>query len=137
MIEELDSIDVPSVFICPISLEPMQDPVTLCTGQIYERSNILKWLSLGHFTCPTTMPELWDNSITPNKTLFHLTHSWFSQKYLAMKKRSEDVQGRALELLETLKKVKDQARVQALRSLDRSSPPMIRRRKQWLKKVNS
>ncbi|KAL6986908.1 U-box domain-containing protein 30 [Sarracenia purpurea var. burkii] len=106
----------------------MQDPVTLCTGQIYERSNILKWFSLGHFTCPTTMPELWDDSITPNKTLFHLTHSWFSQKYLAMKKRSEDVQGRALELLETLKKVKDQARVQALRSLDRSSPPTIRRR---------
>ncbi|MFS7975280.1 putative U box domain, Zinc finger, RING/FYVE/PHD-type [Helianthus anomalus] len=36
MIKQLDSIgevDVPTVFICPISLEPMQDPVTLCTGQ--------------------------------------------------------------------------------------------------------
>ncbi|XP_057974633.1 U-box domain-containing protein 30-like [Malania oleifera] len=117
MIEELDSIDVPSVFICPISLEPMQDPVTLCTGQTYERSNILKWFSLGHYTCPTTMQELWDDSITPNKTLYHLIYSWFSQKYLAMKKRSEDVQGRASELLETLKKVKGQARVQALKEL--------------------
>uniref|UniRef100_A0A5B7AJI9 U-box domain-containing protein n=2 Tax=Davidia involucrata TaxID=16924 RepID=A0A5B7AJI9_DAVIN len=119
MIEELDSIDVPSVFICPISLEPMQDPVTLCTGQTYERSNILKWFSLGHFTCPTTMQELWDDSVTPNKTLYHLIYSWFSQKYLAMKKRSEDVQGRALELLETLKKAKGQARVQALKELRR------------------
>ncbi|GAB4852379.1 U-box domain-containing protein 30 [Ancistrocladus abbreviatus] len=117
MIEELDSVEVPSVFICPISLEPMQDPVTLCTGQTYERSNILKWLSLGHLSCPTTMQELWDDSITPNKTLYHLIYSWFSQKYLAMKKRSEDVQGRVLEILVTLKKVKGQARVQALKEL--------------------
>ncbi|CBI19375.3 unnamed protein product, partial [Vitis vinifera] len=90
MIEDLDSIDVPSVFICPISLEPMQDPVTICTGQTYERSNIVKWFSMGHFTCPTTMQELWDDSITPNKTLYQLIYSWFSQKYLVMKKRSED-----------------------------------------------
>lgn len=117
MIEDLDSIEVPSVFICPISLEPMQDPVTLCTGQTYERPNILKWFSLGHFTCPTTMQELWDDSVTPNTTLYHLIYSWFSQKYLAMKKRSEDVQGRALELLETLKKVKGQARVKTLKEL--------------------
>ena len=94
MIEELDSIETPPVFICPISLEPMQDPVTLCTGQTYERSNILKWFSLGHFTCPTTMQELWDDSVTPNSTLYQLSYSWFSQKYVAMKKRSEDVQGR-------------------------------------------
>lgn len=118
MIEELDLAEVPSVFICPISLEPMQDPVTLCTGQTYERSNILKWFNLGHFTCPTTMQELWDDSITPNKTLYHLISSWFSQKYLLMKKKSEDVQGRAVELIETLKKVKGQARVQALKELE-------------------
>ena len=117
MIDELDLSEVPSVFICPISLEPMQDPVTLCTGQTYERSNILKWFSLGHFTCPTTMQELWDESITPNRTLYHLIYTWFSQKYLLMKKKSEDVQGRASELLETLKKVKGQARVQALKEL--------------------
>lgn len=117
MIEELNLTEVPSVFICPISLEPMQDPVTLCTGQTYEKSNILKWFSLGHFTCPTTMQELWDDSITPNKTLYHLSYSWFSQKYLLMKKRSEDVQGRVSELLESLKKVKGQARVQVLKEL--------------------
>ncbi|KDP41595.1 hypothetical protein JCGZ_16002 [Jatropha curcas] len=117
MIEELESMEVPSVFICPISLDPMQDPVTLCTGQTYERSNILKWFSLGRYTCPTTMQELWDDAVTPNRTLQQLIYSWFSQKYLAMKKRSEDVQGRAIELLETLKKVKGQARVQALKEL--------------------
>lgn len=117
MIDELDLCEVPSVFICPISLEPMKDPVTLCTGQTYERSNILKWFSLGHLTCPTTMQELWDESLTPNTTLYRLIHTWFSQKYLLMKKRSEDVQGRVLELVETLKKVKGQARVLALKEL--------------------
>ncbi|THG22066.1 hypothetical protein TEA_026030 [Camellia sinensis var. sinensis] len=117
MIEELDLSEVPSVFICPISLEPMQDPVTLCTGQTYERSNILKWLNLGHYTCPTTMQELWDDSVTPNKTLYHLIHTWFYQMYLQMKKKSEDVQGRASELLGLIKKVKGQARVQALKEL--------------------
>ncbi|XP_073525348.1 uncharacterized protein [Phyllobates terribilis] len=117
MIEELNWIEVPSVFICPISLEPMQDPVTLCTGQTYERSNIQKWMSMGHFTCPTTMQELWDDGLTPNTTLYHLIFSWFSQKYLAMKKRSEDVQGQVLEILEDLKKVKGQSRVQALKEL--------------------
>ncbi|KAL6012939.1 U-box domain-containing protein 30 [Asimina triloba] len=117
MVDELDLANVPTVFICPISLEPMQDPVTLCTGQTYERSNILKWFSMGHLTCPTTMQELWDDSITPNKTLHHLIYSWFVQRYLQMKKRSEDVQGRVIELLDNLKKVKGQARIQALKEL--------------------
>ncbi|CAA2982622.1 U-box domain-containing 30-like [Olea europaea subsp. europaea] len=117
MIEELNLSEVPSVFICPISLETMQDPVTLCTGQTYERSNILKWFSLGHYTCPTTMQELWDDSVTPNRTLYHLIYTWFSQKYVQIKKRSEDAQGRVSELIDTLKKVKGQARIQALKEL--------------------
>lgn len=119
MVEELNLCEVPSVFICPISLEPMQDPVTLCTGQTYERSNIMKWFSLGHYTCPTTMQELWDDTITPNTTLYHLTYTWFSQKYVQMKKRSEDAQGRASELLASLKKVKGQTRIQTLKELQR------------------
>ncbi|THU62528.1 hypothetical protein C4D60_Mb01t06090 [Musa balbisiana] len=121
MIEGLDSAaeDVPSVFICPISLEPMVDPVTLCTGQTYERANILKWLSLGHLTCPTTMQELWDDAVTPNRTLHQLISAWFSQRYLLGKKRSEDVQGRAAELVQSLKKVKGQARVEAIKELQK------------------
>ncbi|KAL1562539.1 U-box domain-containing protein 30 [Salvia divinorum] len=119
MIEELNLCEVPSVFICPISLEPMQDPVTLCTGQTYERPDILKWFSMGHYTCPTTMQELWDDTLTPNTTLHHLTHTWFSHKYVQMKKRSEDAEGRASELLANLKRVKGQARVQTLKELQR------------------
>ncbi|CAA7387697.1 unnamed protein product [Spirodela intermedia] len=120
MIEEATAAaedDIPAVFICPISLEPMVDPVTLCTGQTYERSNILRWFSLGHHTCPTTMQELWDDAVTPNRTLRQLMHAWFSQRRHHRKKRSEDVHGRAADLLETLRRAKGRARVQFLKEL--------------------
>ncbi|QHN88147.1 hypothetical protein HN51_042252 [Arachis hypogaea] len=141
MIEEMESStsidDVPAVFICPISLEPMQEPVTLSTGQTYERSNIVKWFSLGHRTCPITMQELWDdddggNSLTPNNTLSHLILTWFSHKYIAMKKKLEDVQGRVSELLDTLKKVKGQARVRALKELHKLVESHVEARKSVL-----
>lgn len=120
MIEELEAVDdIPAVFICPISLEPMVDPVTLCTGQTYERANITRWFSMGHLTCPTTMQELWDDAVTPNRTLHQLIHAWFSQRFLRMKKRAEDVHGRAAELISTLRRVKGQSRVQTLRELQR------------------
>ncbi|XP_050365307.1 U-box domain-containing protein 30-like [Argentina anserina] len=134
MIEELDLSEVPSVFICPISLEPMQDPVTLCTGQTYEKSNILMWFNFGHLTCPTTVQELWNDTMTPNSTLYHLIYSWFSQKYRLMKKKSEDVQGRAAELVEMLKKVKGQARVQALKELHQDVAAHANARKTLIEK---
>lgn len=121
VVDSEDGVCIPMVFICPISLEPMLDPVTLCTGQTYERPNILKWFSMGHLTCPTTMQELWDDAVTPNTTLHQLICTWFLQKYLSMKKRSEGVQGRAAELLEILKKkVKGQARIHTLKELQRA-----------------
>lgn len=117
LIEELDSVEVPSVFICPISLEPMREPVTLCTGQTYDKPNILKWFNLGHNTCPTTMQNLWDHSLTPNTTLSQFIHSWFSHHYASMKNQFHHVQSKALTLMDTLKKVKGQARVRTLRDL--------------------
>lgn len=117
MIEEVDCCDVPSVFICPISLEPMQDPVTLCTGQTYERSNIVKWFSKGKYICPTTMQELWDVSLTPNRTLFHLIYKWFSHRLVLQKKQAENVQGRVKEVLNKLRQAKGQSRIHALSAL--------------------
>ncbi|XP_020211498.1 U-box domain-containing protein 30 [Cajanus cajan] len=114
---ESSTMEVPSVFVCPISLEAMQDPVTLCTGQTYERSNILKWFSLGHNTCPTTMQDLWDRSLTPNATLRHLILTWFSHKYSALTKTLHHLHATALHLLDTLTKVKGQNRVRALKHL--------------------
>lgn len=71
------SVDsVPHLFRCPISLELFTDPVTLCTGQTYERSSIEKWIAAGNLTCPVTMQKLHDTSIVPNHTLRHLIDQW-------------------------------------------------------------
>uniref|UniRef100_A0A5B7A714 U-box domain-containing protein n=1 Tax=Davidia involucrata TaxID=16924 RepID=A0A5B7A714_DAVIN len=67
---------IPHLFRCPISLDLFTDPVTLCTGQTYDRSSIEKWLAAGNLTCPVTMQKLHDPSIVPNHTLRHLIDQW-------------------------------------------------------------
>ncbi|KAL2342914.1 hypothetical protein Fmac_004199 [Flemingia macrophylla] len=67
---------IPHLFRCPISLDLLEDPVTLCTGQTYDRSNIEKWFASGNLTCPVTMQKLHDPSIVPNHTLRHLIDQW-------------------------------------------------------------
>ncbi|CAK9142676.1 unnamed protein product [Ilex paraguariensis] len=67
---------IPHLFRCPISLDLFTDPVTLCTGQTYDRSSIEKWLSAGNLTCPVTMQKLPDPSMVPNHTLRHLINQW-------------------------------------------------------------
>ncbi|KAE9458794.1 hypothetical protein C3L33_09299, partial [Rhododendron williamsianum] len=80
-----------------------------------ERLDSIEVPSFGAFDLPHNNARALGRFVTPNSTLSHLIYSWFSQKYTAMKKKSEDVQGRALELIEMLKKkVKGQARVQSL-----------------------
>lgn len=80
---------IPHLFRCPISLDLFKDPVTLCTGQTYDRSSIEKWLAAGNLTCPVTMQKLHDPSIVPNHTLRHLIDQWlqmsdqFDPDYLA------------------------------------------------------
>lgn len=69
-------ITIPHLFRCPISLDLFDDPVTLCTGQTYDRSSIEKWFSAGNLTCPVTMQKLHDPSIVPNNTLRHLINQW-------------------------------------------------------------
>lgn len=68
--------NIPHLFRCPISLDLLEDPVTLCTGQTYDRPNIEKWFASGNLTCPVTMQKLHDPSIVPNHTLRHLIHQW-------------------------------------------------------------
>ncbi|XP_062096417.1 U-box domain-containing protein 26-like [Humulus lupulus] len=67
---------VPHLFRCPITLELFKDPVTLSTGQTYDRSSIEKWLAAGNLTCPVTMQKLHDPTMVPNHTLRHLIDRW-------------------------------------------------------------
>ncbi|XP_057458251.1 E3 ubiquitin-protein ligase PUB23-like [Lotus japonicus] len=70
-------IEVPPHFLCPISLQLMRDPVTVCTGITYDREDIEKWLfSCKNKTCPVTKQSLLDTDLTPNHTLRRLIQGW-------------------------------------------------------------
>ncbi|CAM6110375.1 unnamed protein product [Calypogeia fissa] len=67
---------VPTQFQCPITLEVMKDPVTLPTGQTYERGSIQRWFRTGKKTCPTTRQELRTAELIPNLTLKNCIRGW-------------------------------------------------------------
>ncbi|CAA6668373.1 unnamed protein product [Spirodela intermedia] len=49
---DMAAVQVPWHFRCPISLELMRDPVTVATGQTYDRMSIESWIAAGNSTCP-------------------------------------------------------------------------------------
>ncbi|WOL19872.1 hypothetical protein Cni_G28674 [Canna indica] len=57
---------------CPISLELMLDPVTVATGQTYDRASITKWLKSGCLTCPVTGEKLTNTDLVPNSAVRNL-----------------------------------------------------------------
>ncbi|CAN8258859.1 unnamed protein product [Cochlearia groenlandica] len=69
-------ITVPSFFKCPISLDVMRSPVSLCTGVTYDRACIQRWLDGGNDTCPATMQILRTKDFVPNLTLQRLIKIW-------------------------------------------------------------
>ena len=73
-------VEVPSYFLCPISMELMEDPVTVATGVTYDRRSIERWLfSYGRTTCPATMQPLANLDLTPNHTLARVISSWLDR----------------------------------------------------------
>ncbi|KAK2970348.1 hypothetical protein RJ640_003618 [Escallonia rubra] len=73
----MGEIELPSFFLCPISLDIMKDPVTLSTGITYDRQSIEKWIfSAKSSTCPVSKQALSDSELTPNHTLRRLIQSW-------------------------------------------------------------
>nr|XP_009406325.2 PREDICTED: E3 ubiquitin-protein ligase PUB23-like [Musa acuminata subsp. malaccensis]XP_018681162.1 PREDICTED: E3 ubiquitin-protein ligase PUB23-like [Musa acuminata subsp. malaccensis] len=76
--KRMDGLDnVPPFFLCPISLQVMEDPVTISTGVSYDRASIDRWLTVyEHHTCPVTNQHLTDLTLTPNATLLRLIQSW-------------------------------------------------------------
>ncbi|GMI68608.1 ARABIDOPSIS THALIANA PLANT U-BOX 29, plant U-box 29 [Hibiscus trionum] len=69
-------ITVPSIFRCPISLDVMKSPVSLCTGVTYDRACIQRWLESGNNTCPATMQVLQSKEFVPNRNLQRLIQIW-------------------------------------------------------------
>ncbi|CAN6250749.1 unnamed protein product [Urochloa humidicola] len=72
----MEEVEVPSYFMCPISLDMMRDPVTLPSGITYDRDGIERWL-LTAGSCPLTkQPVPAGCEPTPNHTLRRLIQSW-------------------------------------------------------------
>lgn len=57
-------------------MELMRDPVTVCTGQTYDRASIESWVATGNTTCPVTRAPLTDFTLIPNHTLRRLIQDW-------------------------------------------------------------
>eukprot|EP00934_Nitzschia_sp_Nitz4_P003857 Nitzschia sp. Nitz4//scaffold108_size72880//63859//64533//NITZ4_005829-RA/size72880-processed-gene-0.86-mRNA-1//1//CDS//3329532711//3847//frame0 len=61
--------DVPSEFLCPLTLEVMEDPVMDRQGINFERSAIVQWLGSGRTTHPLTREPLSFGKLVPNVQL--------------------------------------------------------------------
>lgn len=67
----------PKDFVCPITSNLFDDPVTLETGQTYERKAIEEWFNRGNSTCPITRQKLQNTQLPKtNYVLKRLIASW-------------------------------------------------------------
>lgn len=67
----------PKDFVCPITSHIFEDPVTLETGQTYERKAIQEWIDRGNSTCPITRQKLHSTQLPKtNYVLKRLIASW-------------------------------------------------------------
>ncbi|XP_047071140.1 uncharacterized protein LOC124679429 [Lolium rigidum] len=70
----------PSDFVCPLTRQIFNRPVTIETGQTFERHAIVHWFDRGLRTCPVTGQELESLSVPDtNRVLKRLIDSWKSE----------------------------------------------------------
>ncbi|XP_047325164.1 putative E3 ubiquitin-protein ligase LIN-1 [Impatiens glandulifera] len=70
----------PKDFVCPITGQIFDDPVTLETGQTYERRAIEEWMNRGNTSCPITRQPLSASTLPKtNYVLKRLITTWKEQ----------------------------------------------------------
>ncbi|KAL8547871.1 hypothetical protein ACS0TY_007256 [Phlomoides rotata] len=68
---------IPEDFICPLSGLLFKDPVTLETGETFEREAITDWFDKGFITCPMTRKPLQYKAVPPtNLILKRVIDKW-------------------------------------------------------------
>uniref|UniRef100_M1D591 RING-type E3 ubiquitin transferase n=2 Tax=Solanum tuberosum TaxID=4113 RepID=M1D591_SOLTU len=76
------STNIPQEFICPLTGLIFEDPVTLETGQTFERASIKSWISKGNRTCPVTRRSLeCQNVPCSNFILKRVITNWKSEHW--------------------------------------------------------
>jgi hypothetical protein len=85
---------IPSNFICPLTLEIMNDPLLSRHGQSYERSAIMEWIHQGNMTCPMTRQPLRLSGLITNHTLkvqidqWKIQNNYYNQPQSSHQKKS-------------------------------------------------
>lgn len=68
-------------FRCPLTKEVMQDPVSVATGQTYERAKIEEWFANGNNWDPITEAVLPDLNLRPNHRIRECIEEWVDRNY--------------------------------------------------------
>ena len=66
---EISSDEIPQSFLCPLTLELMNEPVIDREGNTYEKAAIMDWLQKGNTTSPLTRSALKADDLTPNRSI--------------------------------------------------------------------
>lgn len=83
----------PKDFVCPITTHIFDDPVTLETGQTYERKAIQEWLDRGNSSCPITRQKLHSTQLPKtNYVLKRLIASWQERNQISALSQSDVMQ---------------------------------------------
>ena len=61
--------EIPDAYLCPITMDPMEDPCIAADGHSYERRAIKDWFARGNNTSPKTGARLDDTWLFPNHAL--------------------------------------------------------------------
>jgi hypothetical protein len=69
MVADESATEIPSNFICPITLQLMVAPLMTRTGLNFERAAIFGWLEQGSGSCPLTRKPLTASDLIPNRRL--------------------------------------------------------------------
>ena len=70
--------EIPESFVCPLTLDLMQDPVVTCDGQTYERKAIEEWFARSA-TSPLTGQPLPHPGLAPNVVLRGLIREYLER----------------------------------------------------------
>lgn len=74
--------EVPAVFVCPITLQVMRQPLVNKRGMNFERAAILSWLEKGTGHCPLTRLPMKPSDLIPNRGLEVRIQVWKKQNGL-------------------------------------------------------
>jgi hypothetical protein len=68
-VADRSEVEIPSNFICPITLQVMVDPLMTRAGLNFERAAIFSWLEQGSGSCPLTRKPLAAPDLITNRRL--------------------------------------------------------------------